>query len=455
MTWLRANWSKIVMAVGALAVLVVLNRVLPHIDVEHALHDISNTLGGWAYGLAAAAAFLETGAFIGLVLPGETVVVLAGAVAGQGATLIWLTILVVWIGAFAGDSTSFAIGRWLGRDFALRHGARLGITHERLDQVERYFERYGGRTIVIGRFIGFVRALAPFTAGASAMRYRVYLPYGIAGTGLWAAAFCLLGYFLSAHVNEAVHIAGRVGFWLGVLAALVAAVVLLALYLRRVDERERRLVALVATGAVAAFAAAAAIALAFVVGSHPGPTGIDSSAIDAASDVRSGWLTDVAKGVTDLGAAYVTLPLALVASAVLALRRRWKELAVLVSAVALTQLAVGELKAIVDRPRPPSPLVEATNAAYPSGHSAQAVVYLWLAALLALTLRVRAAVAIGAIVLALAIVVAVGLTRIYLRAHFLTDVLGGWGVGLAAFAIPATVALLLATPTSTPRSGGV
>src|SRR5437762_906182 len=83
----------------------------------------------------------------------------------QGATSISVTIAVVWLGAFAGDSTSFLIGRRLGRGFALHRGARLGVTPERLATVERYFERYGGRTIVIGRFIGLVRALAPFIAG--------------------------------------------------------------------------------------------------------------------------------------------------------------------------------------------------------------------------------------------------------------------------------------------------
>ena len=109
-------------------------------------------------------------------LPGETVVLLGGALAGQGETSVVLTIGVVWVAALAGDSVSFLLGRRLGREFLLRHGPKVRITHERFARVEDYFSRHGGKTILIGRFIGLVRALAPFTAGSSGMRYRLLPP---------------------------------------------------------------------------------------------------------------------------------------------------------------------------------------------------------------------------------------------------------------------------------------
>ena len=70
----------------------------------------------------------------------------------------------------------------------------MKITHERLEQVEGYFDRHGGKTILIGRFIGLVRALAPFIAGSSGLPYRRFIPYSIVGTGLWSTTFCVLGY---------------------------------------------------------------------------------------------------------------------------------------------------------------------------------------------------------------------------------------------------------------------
>ena len=113
---------------------------------------------------------------------------LGGAVAGQGATDIYLLIAIAWFCAFAGDTTSFFIGRRLGREFLMRHGPRFGVGNERLEQVDDYFERHGGKTIFIGRFVGFVRAFAPFIAGSSGMRYRAFVPYSILGTGLWVSS---------------------------------------------------------------------------------------------------------------------------------------------------------------------------------------------------------------------------------------------------------------------------
>ena len=198
---------QIAIAAAAVAAFVVLNRVLPNIDLQKALKDVSTTLGGFTYVLVGAAAFLETGAFVGLVLPGETVVILGGAVAGQGETSIVLTIGVVWAAAFAGDSVSFLLGRRLGRGFILRHGPKLRITRDRFGRVESYFARHGGKTILIGRFIGLVRALAPFTAGSSGMRYTQYLPFSVLGTGLWAVAFALVGYFASQSLDAAARAA--------------------------------------------------------------------------------------------------------------------------------------------------------------------------------------------------------------------------------------------------------
>ena len=91
----------------------------------------------------------------------------------------------------AGDCASYWLGRKLGRGFMLKHGPRVKITEERLRYVEDFFARRGGLTILIGRFIGLVRAIAPFLAGASRMELRKFLPYDVLGSGLWAALFCL------------------------------------------------------------------------------------------------------------------------------------------------------------------------------------------------------------------------------------------------------------------------
>ena len=195
------------LAIVAIALVVaagyyLISRVIPHDELQQLLEDISNTLGAWTYLLVAFFAFAETGAFIGLVVPGETMMLLGGAVAGQGAIDIYILIAIAWFAAWAGDTTSFFIGRRLGRDFVLRHGPRVGISKERFEKVEDYFSRHGGKTIFIGRLISLVRALAPFIAGSSGLRYRAFLPYSVLGTGLWASAHILIGYFFSRSIDS-------------------------------------------------------------------------------------------------------------------------------------------------------------------------------------------------------------------------------------------------------------
>jgi membrane protein DedA with SNARE-associated domain/membrane-associated phospholipid phosphatase len=475
----RSHLVQLIVLAVIVGAFVALNRVLPNIDLQQALDDVSTTLGSFTYVLVGLGAFLETGAFVGLVLPGETVVILGGAVAGQGETSIVLTIGVVWLGALMGDSVSFVLGRRLGRGFLLRHGPKVRITRERFARVEEYFSRHGGKTIVIGRFIGLVRALAPFIAGSSGMRYTYYLPFSVLGTGLWAATFGLIGYFASQSLDAAARTAGQGTLLFGIAVSVIVAIVVAVRFLRQ-SENRRRLVAemerraalrpLLAAGrrvapparflwarltpgglglqlttllAVLAVSLYVVVAYTVVVSGDPGPTPGDRTAFDLAGHLRAAWVTDAAKIVTALGSAAVNLPLAAVAALLLVARRRWDEAAVLVAAVAIIYIGVAELKDGTARPRPSNSLIDAGGSAFPSGHAAHAVIFPWLA--LTLTVRLRPGMAGGTALLVLGIALAalVGLSRVYLRVHYLSDVSGGWALGVAAFAACGVVAMIV------------
>jgi membrane-associated protein len=163
-------------------------------DLDKALTDLSETLGTWTYALVGGLAFLETGAFVGLVAPGETAVVLGGVVAAQGEVDVAAMLLLVWAAAAAGDFASFLLGRRLGRRFLVTRGPRFGVTPPRLARVETFFDRHGPKAILVGRFVGIVRAVAPFLAGSSGMQVRAFLPWSVLGTAAWAATFTLVGY---------------------------------------------------------------------------------------------------------------------------------------------------------------------------------------------------------------------------------------------------------------------
>lgn len=459
-----------------------LSRVIPHENLQRLLEDISNTLGAWTYLLVGAFAFAETGAFVGLVVPGETVMLLGGAIAGQGAISIYLLIAIAWFSAWAGDTTSFFLGRRLGREFVMHNGPRFGIGHERFEKVEDYFSRHGGKTIFIGRFISLARAFAPFIAGSSGMRYRAFVPYSILGTGLWASAHILVGYFFSRSVDTAARYAGKGAFLLATLIVVVVGAVWLVRHfrveanrraaLRRLEgRRATRWLVLLArrfrpqlgflwdrvtpggtfglefTSLMATFAVAAFVLVAYttLVNGEPGPTTGDVTAMEIAEKLRTAWLVDVAKLVTALGSSAIVLPLAAIAAAALAARRRWAELGVLVAGMAIVIAGVHGLKDAIDRPRPGDGLVAVSGSSFPSAHAAYSTFYVWLA--VTIVMRLRVGMARGALLIAggTAVTALVGLSRVYLGVHYMSDVSAGWALGAAAFSLCAAVALVIAT----------
>jgi membrane-associated protein len=200
-------------------------------DLEQALTDLSDTLGSWTYALVGALAFLETGAFVGLIAPGETAVVLGGVVAAEGGVDLVPMLLIVWLSAAAGDFASFMLGRRLGRRFLVARGPRIGVTAPRLERVEGFFDRHGPKAILVGRFIGIIRAVAPFLAGASGMRVRAFLPWSLLGTAAWASAFTLVGYAFHESFSSAAHLLTN-----GALAAAVVAGLVLAFRAHRLQR---------------------------------------------------------------------------------------------------------------------------------------------------------------------------------------------------------------------------
>jgi membrane protein DedA with SNARE-associated domain/membrane-associated phospholipid phosphatase len=486
--WRRLSLERKALGIViALALAVYASGVLSELpDPKKLIEDVAAALGTWTYALVGVLAFLETGAFVGLVAPGETVVMVGGVVAGQGEIQLLPLIGLVWLCAVLGDTTSFYIGRRLGRRFLEKHGPRVKITHERLEQVEGYFDRHGGKTILIGRFIGLVRALAPFIAGSSGLPYRRFIPYSIVGTGLWSTTFCLIGYLFWRSFDKVAHLVGQAIFGFGVTVAVIVGAV--TAYKRRREiydwlQAHRSHPLLRPLFAVAApiyrrvvrpvvhffapsvrFAgqrlmpgelglelttAAAVSGVGFFVffiyltelDRNLGPTPFDNDSLELADKLRMDVLVDVAKVVTHLGALPTVAGLVAATAGLLAVRRRYAEAIVLVSGLVLIYISVHVTKAALDRPRPSGSLVDTSGGAYPSGHAAYAMA--WIAVAVALTRRLGLVKSGVLVFVAIGIAAAVGVTRIYLRAHWWSDVAGGWGLGAGIFALLAVIALVV------------
>jgi membrane protein DedA with SNARE-associated domain len=470
-----ASRAAIVVAIGIAYYL--FTQVL---DLEKVLEDVAKALGAWTYALVGFFAFAETGAFIGLVAPGETVMLLGGAVAGQGTINLYVLIALAWTMACAGDVTSFFLGRRLGREFLLRHGPRFGFSHERLHQVEDFFSRHGGKTIFLGRFVGFVRAFAPFIAGSSGMRFRQFFPYSVLGCGIWVSATVVIGYLFSRSIDTAIKYAGKGAVLLGALIVVVVGVVWAIRFLRVAANRReavrsmddhivtRPLVAfarrhetglrligdrltpggsfgLEFTSLMAVLAVAVFVLVAYIVviGRDPGPTPGDETAIEVAEALHSGFVTSFSKVITFLGSGAFVWPLTAVCAAALAWRRKWTEVCVLLAGMVLIQVGFTEIKAAVGRPRPPEPLIDTHGSSFPSGHAAHSVIYVWLATTIVVRLRRGLGRATLVVSAGLVLTVLVGLSRVYLSVHYLSDVSAGWALGAASFAICGAVGLVV------------
>jgi len=220
--------ARIALVAGGLLAAATLAAVVSGVvrlpDLEGALTDLSDTLGPWTYALVAALAFAETGAFIGLLAPGETAIVLGGVVAAHGDISLPAMIAIAWVAAAGGDLASFTLGKRLGRRFVIARGPRFGVTAPRLERVEAFFDHHGPKAILVGRFIGLVRAVAPFLAGASGMRLRAFLPWSLLGTLVWTSAFTLVGYAFSNSFSAAAGVLthGALGVAVAAAAALGA-----------------------------------------------------------------------------------------------------------------------------------------------------------------------------------------------------------------------------------------
>ena len=178
----------------------------------------------WGYFIVSLAVFLENSVGAGVVVPGETLVILGGFYARVGDPPLFLPLLSLLVVTFAviGDNIGYLIGRHYGRGFLERHGRKLFITPERLVLSERYYEQHGGKTVFLGRFIPVVRSVGFILAGVAHMEWRRFILYDVAGATIWGIGHTLLGYFLGASYQRWEKYLTPIG--LGILVVLLLAI---------------------------------------------------------------------------------------------------------------------------------------------------------------------------------------------------------------------------------------
>lgn len=436
-----------------------------HALINH-LVSLAAQLGSWGYVIIFFVVMLECQALLGLFIPGESMVLITGFLAGQGVFNLEALVIAIAAGAIAGDSIGYELGRHLGRTWLLRHGARVGASPERVRRVDAFMQRHGGKAVFAGHFMHVLRALMPFTAGTNRMRYWRFLAFNAAGCVLWACVFCGAGFYLGQSWRVFEKWIGRAGIAVGLLVVLAAALAWLWVWLVRNEQQVKaRWRALMGRPGVVRFRSRFAREIAFVERrlKPGGYLGLHLT-IGAAIFVAAAWwfggvvqdlisrdplisvdhrlaawfhvhatpgLTRAAQLLSGLGS-YVVAVGMLAAITWFAARKSWHRLWAVVLAVgggALLNLAV---KQIFQRQRPAfnRAAVLFPTYSFPSDHVMAATLFYGLLAFLVMQSVREWRWRLLAPFVALFLILVVALTRLYLDAHYLSDVLGAMALGL-------------------------
>jgi membrane-associated protein len=162
--------------------------LIVHLDAH--LAEFVAQHGVWVYALLFAIVFCETGLVVTPFLPGDSLLFVAGAIAAVGGMDIFALAATLIGAALCGDNVNYWVGRWLGTRVFSRF-----INPAHLQRTQAFYDRHGGKTIILARFVPIVRTYAPFVAGVGRMPYLRYLAFCLAGALLWVVSMCALGYF--------------------------------------------------------------------------------------------------------------------------------------------------------------------------------------------------------------------------------------------------------------------
>ena len=189
--------------------------VVLHLDV-HLLKLVAE-YGIWIYAILFAIIFSETGFVVTPFLPGDSLLFVAGAIAASGEMNVHLLFVLLALAAVLGNSVNYAVGRWLGKRF-FTDGRSRWLNPKHLEKAHEFYERHGGKAVVLSRFLPIVRTYVPFVAGMALMTPRQYTVYNVAGGVAWVGSLCYAGYFF-----------GNIPWIRGNLTAIIVGIVIVSL----------------------------------------------------------------------------------------------------------------------------------------------------------------------------------------------------------------------------------
>jgi undecaprenyl-diphosphatase len=400
---------------------------------------------------------------LGVPLPGETVLVTAGALAALGHLSIWWVIAIAALGGIIGDATGYWIGRLGGVALIKRYGRVLHFDEAKLERIRAFFTRHGAKTVFLGRFIALLRTWAALLAGTAQMPYGVFTLYNVIGGITWAALFGMLGYVFGRSLPLLERYIGQASLAAVLLVALTVGLALAWRWFNanrevvsaRVDrywtffrERHPKLAKFIAARFMRGEYLGLHLTIGFLV-SLAGLwlfAGITEDVVhhDPLTRFDLTLTTWIRAHTTPLGDRIFTVisligspvtmaAVAAVGALLIGLRRKWLALAAWVAGFAGAGLLSLVLKTIIRRPRPAGAeaFLNGETFSFPSGHALGSLVgYGMLAYVIGSTWVETVAGRSRLAIVTSMLVVAIGISRLYLGVHYFSDVVAGYAVGL-------------------------
>lgn len=148
--------------------------------------------------------FIESGLLVGFFLPGDTLLFTVGILAAQGQFNVWVAIAAIAVAAIIGDNVGYTIGKYSGKRMFTKEDGIL-FKHEYVERAQKFYEKHGGKTIILARFVPIVRTFAPLVAGIGRMDRRLFVIYNVVGALLWSISVTLAGYFVGGRFPDLIH----------------------------------------------------------------------------------------------------------------------------------------------------------------------------------------------------------------------------------------------------------
>jgi membrane protein DedA with SNARE-associated domain/membrane-associated phospholipid phosphatase len=436
--------------------------------LDHVIHFV-NLVGHWGYLVIFLIVMFECQVLLGLFMPGESLVLAGGFLAEQGLLDPGVLLFVISAAAILGDSIGYELGRHLGREWLIQHGRRFGFRQEHLDRVDRFLEHHGGKAVFASHFMHLMRAMMPFAAGASRMRYWQFLIFNAVGCIVWATTFVTLGYFVGTGWQVAAKWVGRASEIIGGALLLTIALGWFWRWLVRHEADVKRYFLTVAEhprvlairrrfapqleflmnrlspqgylGLHLTTGLLLLIATSWLFGGisedvvHGDPlTFIDKNVAEWLHERTTPGMSTLMQLITGLGSAYWVTAVAVLTAIVLWWKRFWYRLLALVLVIPGGMVMAVLLKITFHRSRPSfndSMSIFFQGYSFPSGHTMAATLLYGVLAVFAVIAFKNWRRRIGTVISAIVMVLLVGFSRMYLGAHYLSDVLGAAAAGLA------------------------